>query len=237
MSDADPQSSHTAEDPPSDLPGGMFGRSLFMRLDDEERAAYASLDADSREVWAAWITGDLDAAKQLDALDDGQRTVTMTALGLEPTPRPAQQGKQLNVTPRAGREQDASAGETLMRRQQSRLDQDTHRTPDRFPPVGPRGRIAKRAQPQQHREQQQRRQTARTAARHTRTAVGWILIVAGVAAVVIAQSVGRQSQNLGFGLSVTAQLPWVAPVTWSGIGVAIIGLALLLTGNRSASRG
>ena len=224
MSDDDPGPSRPAGKLPADLPGGMFGRSVYMRLDDEERTAFGSLDTESREVWGAWIAGDLTAAPRLDALSDDQRTVTMTALGLKPTQRPAQRGNQLNVTPRRTDQQAGSAGQTLQRRHQSRLNQ--HTAAQRYPPVGTRGQAVERGQ-----RSQQRRSTAR----NTRSVIGWVLIVVGVAAVAIAQSLGRQTADLGFGFSVTAQLPWVPPVTWGGVAFAIIGLALLLTGNRNAA--
>ena len=58
---------------------------MFLALDAAERAAYESLSPTQHSVWNAWVSGDKDAARLLDALDDTQRALTMTALGLEIT--------------------------------------------------------------------------------------------------------------------------------------------------------
>lgn len=200
-----------------------------MSLDDTERAAYESLDTDSAAVWRVWIVGDLDAAERLDALDDEQRTLTMTALGLEPSPRPAQQAGQLAVTSRRGTPQGDSGGEKLIKRHQSRLDQNPTAA-TQFPPMRSNPAARSRAQPTAGRP---RRQS--TAGSNTAVLVAWALIVIGIASVAIAQIFGRDSVEVGFGISLTAQEPWAQPLTWGGAALAVIGLALLVTRNRTGS--
>lgn len=237
-----PESGHTTSTPvPRDLPGGLWGRSWFMRLDDTERAAYESLHAESAAVWAAWITGDLDAAERLDALDDEQRTRTTTALGLEPTPRPAQQAGKLTVASRRSTEQGDSAGEKLIKRHQGKLDQNPAAT-QRFPPM--RSSAAAHSTARSTTGQQRpnptrnagRQPRGRPGAPNSSTAVvAWVLIIVGIAAVAIAQAFGRDSVDMGFGVSLSAQEPWAQPLTWGGAALAVVGIAILLTKNRAGS--
>ena len=230
MPDADSRPDRPAQQLPVDLPGGMFGRSWFMSLDDPERGAYESLNAESAAVWAAWIAGDLDAADRLDALGDDQRNATMTALGFEPTPRPSQQAGKLTVGSRRNTEIGDSAGEKLIKRHQSRLDQSP--VAQRYPQM--RSSTAERSSARGTATQPQSRSRARNS---SAAVIAWVLIVVGIAAVATAQAVGRESVDVGFGISLSAQEPWAQPVTWGGAALAVIGLAMLLTRNRARPEG
>lgn len=225
---------------------------MYMSLDDAERAAHAKLDDESAQVWAAWVAGDLDAAEHLDALSDEQRTLTMTALRLKPTARPSQHLNQLTVTFRSGDGLEVSAGEKLIRRHQDLLDKNPAASP--FPPMrsnpaarstAPPAARQTRDSPAQHRSTPPARSTthsgverprSRTAASNNTTAlIAWVLIVIGVVSVLIAQVLGRDSVDVGFGVSLTAQEPWAQPLTWGGAALAVIGIAMLLTRTRTGS--
>ena len=68
-------------------------------------------------------------------------------------------------------------------------------------------------------------------------ATSWTLIVLGIVGVLVAQIAGKDSMDMGWGVSLNAELPWVQPVTWVGVAVAVIGVAILPTSQGRATTG
>ena len=60
----------------------------------------------------------------------------------------------------------------------------------------------------------------------------WALIAVGVGAIVVPRFLGRDSVDF-FGMTLTAEAPRAQPVTWAGVAVAIVGVALLVTRGRT----
>ena len=199
-----------------------------MSLDDAEHAAYESLDSESLEVWSAWIAGDPDAAERLDVLDDEQRTLTMTALGLEPFLAPSVQNGKLTVAPRHSTQMGTGAGEKLIRHFQEVLDRSPSTT--RFPPTT--SSTPAQSTPLDPTRHQRNGPRARS---NIAAVVAWVLIIVGIVSVAIAPIFGRDSVDMGFGISLSAQEPWAQPLTWGGAALSVIGIAVLLTRNRTGS--
>ena len=54
------------------LPGGIFGRSVFLALDAAERAVYESLSPTQHSVWNAWVSGGLYLVAGRERARDGR---------------------------------------------------------------------------------------------------------------------------------------------------------------------
>ena len=214
LADPSPSADASANPPPST----GYARALFRYLDEEAQEAYESLSPAALAVWNDWTARDLDAPSRLDRLEPLDREQTMTALGMQRTPPPTRRAQQLFVQPRRSGGVMMSGGEMAVANMQVALNKasqsaaptssGTYRAGDR--PAA---------------------SNADAAIRGVGIFSGWLLLIAGVIAVLVAQTKGR-TQALG-GL---IEEPWAQPVTWAAIAVAVLGLGLLISSTRARPR-